>query len=105
MWVRARPVNSSSFIRPHRTGYDAAMKSRGLKTRYLLIALLGGLATTLVLVLADVLQGNGYISGWVAFALSGVAVTAISVTLAWLLTKRIERPITELIRTAERIGE
>jgi diguanylate cyclase (GGDEF)-like protein/PAS domain S-box-containing protein len=38
-------------------------------------------------------------------AATGVAITGILVLGAWLLARRLERPIVELIRSAERIGE
>jgi diguanylate cyclase (GGDEF)-like protein/PAS domain S-box-containing protein len=41
---------------------------------------------------------------WVIVA-SGIAITGIMVIGAWFLARRLERPIVELIRSAERIGE
>ena len=41
---------------------------------------------------------------WIVFAL-GVFITAVLAAVAWLLARRLERPIIELIRSAERIGE
>jgi diguanylate cyclase (GGDEF)-like protein/PAS domain S-box-containing protein len=40
-----------------------------------------------------------------ATAAAGIAITAILMFGAWLLARRLERPIVELIRSAERIGE
>jgi diguanylate cyclase (GGDEF)-like protein/PAS domain S-box-containing protein len=36
---------------------------------------------------------------------AGLLITAVLATVAWTLAKRLERPIVELIRSAERIGE
>lgn len=41
---------------------------------------------------------------WVAGA-AGLLITGVLAAIAWLLARRVERPIVELIRTAERIGE
>ncbi len=41
---------------------------------------------------------------WI-IAATGLAITGILVLGAWLLARRLERPIVELIRSAERIGE
>jgi diguanylate cyclase (GGDEF)-like protein/PAS domain S-box-containing protein len=41
---------------------------------------------------------------WI-IAAAGVAITGILALGAWLLARRLERPIVELIRSAERIGE
>lgn len=41
---------------------------------------------------------------WV-IAAAGTLITALLVGVAWILARRLERPIVELIRSAERIGE
>jgi len=41
---------------------------------------------------------------WILGA-AGLLITAVLATVAWLLARRLERPIVELIRSAERIGE
>ncbi|HEY6642106.1 putative bifunctional diguanylate cyclase/phosphodiesterase [Povalibacter sp.] len=41
---------------------------------------------------------------WIIGA-AGVLITAVMTLVAWLLARRLERPIVELIRSAERIGE
>ena len=41
---------------------------------------------------------------WIIFA-AGALITGVLVLVAWLLARRLERPIVELIRSAERIGE
>ena len=63
MCVRARPVISSSFIGRHRTGYDAAMKSRALKTLYLSAAAGAGLLVTAALWLV-IMPGEKTANRW-----------------------------------------
>jgi diguanylate cyclase (GGDEF)-like protein/PAS domain S-box-containing protein len=41
---------------------------------------------------------------WI-IAAAGLVITGVLATVAWLLARRLERPIVELIRSAERIGE
>ncbi len=41
---------------------------------------------------------------WILVA-AGLTITAVLAVVAWLLARRLERPIIELIRSAERIGE
>ncbi|MBB6092590.1 diguanylate cyclase (GGDEF)-like protein/PAS domain S-box-containing protein [Povalibacter uvarum] len=41
---------------------------------------------------------------WI-IAAAGLVITAVLTLVAWLLARRLERPIIELIRSAERIGE
>lgn len=41
---------------------------------------------------------------WV-IAAAGIVITALLVFVAWVLARRLEKPIVELIRSAERIGE
>jgi diguanylate cyclase (GGDEF)-like protein/PAS domain S-box-containing protein len=41
---------------------------------------------------------------WV-LAAAGIVITALLVFVAWILARRLEKPIVELIRSAERIGE
>ncbi len=119
------------------------MKSRELRTKFLVIALLAGAGFTAVLIgaryldyrshssqmtqLTDTLAAKSstpdalvnsnqlntdlrrmerrqYATALWKLAGIGASLTAMFVFVAWLVTRRFERPIAELIRSAERIG-
>jgi diguanylate cyclase (GGDEF)-like protein/PAS domain S-box-containing protein len=86
------------------------MKSCGIKAKYLAAAAGGGLLVTAILV------GGFYLDYraappdefqrwlWILTG-GGLLLTALGVGVSCLLARRMERPISALIRTAERIGE
>jgi len=94
----------------HRTGYDAGVKSRDLKTTYLSAAAGLGVFVTAALVLGYYLDHRAappadfHLWLGILFA-TGLVMTSMTVGISWLLAHRMERPISALIRTAERIGE
>ena len=94
----------------HRTGYDAGVKSRDLKTTYLSAAAGLGVFVTAALVLGYYLDHRAappadfHLWLGILFA-TGLVMTSMTVGISWLLARRMERPISALIRTAERIGE
>jgi diguanylate cyclase (GGDEF)-like protein/PAS domain S-box-containing protein len=51
-------------------------------------------------------EGRQEFSRWIwIIGAAGALITAVLALVAWLLAQRLERPIVELIRSAERIGE
>ncbi len=86
------------------------MKSCGIKAKYLAAAAGGGLLVTAILVIGFYLDYRAAPPNefqrwlWILTG-GGLMLTALGVSVSCLLARRMERPITALIRTAERIGE